>query len=93
MTVANGWGLSCLTNVGVEAEEPKLEGQRFGGGFTTPVIDLPPSSWPSLAVLQKQVEGTPLVCCVPVGVCLQQRSRVSTFDFAITNLIPFKTTF
>ena len=36
--VAHGWGLSCFTNVGVEAEEPKLEGQRSGGGFTAHVM-------------------------------------------------------
>ena len=46
MTAANGWGLSCLTNVGVEAEEPKLQSQRSGGGFTTHVINVPPSAWP-----------------------------------------------
>ena len=31
MPAASGWGPSCLTNVGVEAEESKLEGQRSGG--------------------------------------------------------------
>ena len=46
MTAANGWGVSCFTNFGVEAEEPKLEGQRSGGGFTTHVIDVPPEAWP-----------------------------------------------
>ena len=35
MTVVNGWGLGGLTHVGVEAEEPKLEGQRCSGGCTT----------------------------------------------------------
>ena len=40
------WMVSGLTDVGVEAEEPKLEGQRRGGGFTTLVIDVPPLAWP-----------------------------------------------
>ena len=31
---------------GVEAEEPKLEGQRSGEGSTTHVIDVPPLAWP-----------------------------------------------
>ena len=45
MTVTNGWGLNCLTNVGVEAGEPKLEGQRSSGDSTTHVIDVPPLAW------------------------------------------------
>ena len=74
MTVANGWGLSCLTNVGVEAEESELEGQRFGGGFTTHVTDVPPLAllvYCSITGKSRRAPCTPLACCVLVGVCLQ----------------------
>ena len=91
MTVANGWCLSCLTNVGVEAEEPKLEGQHFREGFTAHVIDVPPLAWLvycSFTWGKSSAPCAPLACCVPVGVFLQQRSahqnvRVSAVDFAI----------
>ena len=93
MNVASGWGLS-LTNLGVEAEEPKLEGQRSSGGSYTPsthVIDVPPIGLACLLQFYKEkssASSTPLVYCVAVGVCLQQRSahqndRVSAFDFAM----------
>ena len=98
LPVANGWGLSCLTNVGVEAEEPKVQGQRCGGDFH---YTHHRRTTFSLAYLlqfyrsKSSASGTPLVCCAPVGVCLQQRSahqkdRVSAFAFAISNLIPLK---
>ena len=63
-------GLNCLTNVGVEVEEPKLEGQRSGGASTTRVIDVPPLAWSISCSFTGQVKciGTPLVFCVPVGV-------------------------
>ena len=80
-------GLSCLANVGVEAEEPKLEGQRRGGGF---VIDVPPSAWAvscSFTGASRVHRSTPLVCCVPVGVCVEQSPRCVP---AIPNLIPLK---
>ena len=82
--------LSCLTNFGVDAEELKLEGQRPGGGFTAHVIDVPPQAWSvtcRFTGARSVASGLPLVCCDPVGVCLQQSPR---WVPAIPNLIPLK---